>query len=60
MVDQDQVRSLYGTKNINFTLEQFESMAKNRQKLKNYRSELKAISYKLKRSEKGVMQRYIP
>jgi hypothetical protein len=47
MIDQEQVRLLYGEKNINFTLEQFESMAKDKLKLRKFRQSLKAMNYSL-------------
>ena len=39
-ITEDEVRKIYGDKNVKFTLKMFDTMCKDLQKLRQYRSEL--------------------
>ena len=40
MVTEQEIKKLYGSNRVNFTLEMFENMGRNKQKLMRYRKEL--------------------
>lgn len=47
MVTEDEIHKLYGSNNINFTLQSFEQMNNDKRKLKNFRTVLKKIKPRL-------------
>lgn len=47
MVSENEVKRLYGSENVNFTLKMFENMTKNKESLRNYRQYLKSIRQRL-------------
>jgi hypothetical protein len=47
MVDSEDIRNLYGAKDVRFTLQSFEKMNNDRGKLRTFRKELKGIKSRL-------------